>query len=110
MKLPTKNVVYYHFDGGKVHKNRQYKVLIKDIVLFKDIDQETLALWAKEVNDCAWLYAKKTDYFIQGELDNDEKVIYCRTKDQRWFSLGFWAGVLDIDETLHGTLLTNESL
>ncbi len=61
-------------------------------------------MWEEDVYECDWLYSKQTDYFIKGELldedlknDNQENIVFVRTVDDRWFSLGWWAGVLDVD-------------
>ena len=93
---------YDYFDDGKISETRRIPVTITGIIPFDKIDAKTLLIWAEEVIECNWLYAKETDYFIKGNLmdedlkaDNQDSVIFVRTIDKGWFSLGWWAGRLD---------------
>lgn len=89
--------LYDYFDDGKISESRRQDVLITEKVCFKDIDSETREQWEDEVKTCHWLYAPKTDYFLKGILDPEEDkepVVFVRTLDGGWFSLGFWAGRL----------------
>lgn len=110
MKVPEINKIYNCFDDGKISISRLYEVEIKEIIPFIEIDKDTLKQWDKEVKQCYWLYSKETDYFIKGDLklsDNEiEKVIFVRTLKHNygWFSLGYWAGRLDIDGSLYKQL------
>jgi hypothetical protein len=71
-----------------------------------NIDKKTLDLWKDEVIQCHWLYSPTTDYFIRGYLfETNENITYVRTIDGGWFSLGWWAGRLDIDGTLNKRLI-----
>ena len=100
MEIPKVNKKYIHFDDGKLW--RKYDVVIKEVIKFEDIDDETINLCNKEKKEYGWLYAPKTDYFIKADLyisNNEiEPIIYVKTKQNEWFSLGFWAGLLDEDE------------
>lgn len=101
MKLPIINKTYNHFDDGKIRESRRDTVLIKEIIPFDDIDTDTLKMWEDDVENCDWLYEKQTDYFIKGYLkETKEEIIYVRTKNYGWFSLGYWAGRLDLDGSL----------
>jgi len=106
MKLKVEiNKTYDYFDDGKIRESRRLPVTIREIIPFSEIDKETLVQWQNEVEDCDWLYAKETDYFIKGDLqlsDNEvEKIVFVRTlADNRWFSIGWWGGVLDVDGAL----------
>lgn len=92
---------YNHFDDGKISEIRRESAKIIDIIPFDKIDKETLRLWKKEVKECYWLYNTKTDYFIKAHLkESEEDIVYVRTLNDDWFSLGFWAGRLDLDESL----------
>jgi hypothetical protein len=113
MKLNVElNKTYDYFDDGKITIGRKIPVTITEIIPFNEIDKETLSNWKEEVKQCYWLYAKETDYFIMGELklsNNEiEKVIFVRTininNNNGWFSLGWWAGRLDVDGTLADSL------
>jgi len=75
------------------------------VIPFNKIDKETLFEWMDEVKYIDWLYAKETDYFVKGilieeGLNPDVEVVFVRTLDGGWFSLGWWAGRLDIDGKL----------
>ena len=93
---------YNYFDDGKISKNRKYSVTIKEIIPFKDIDEDTLASWLQELDRCHWLYEKETDYFLRADLEMKdgtiEEIFFVREINNRgWFSLGWWAGALDDD-------------
>jgi len=79
-------------------------VVITEIIPFNKIDEQTLSEWKEEVEECYWLYAKETDYFIKGILSirdaKREDIIFVRTLDDAWFSLGYWGGILDVDGSL----------
>jgi len=107
MKLPEIGKIYHYFDDGKIRLTRREEVIITEIIPFNEIDSETLRDWKEEVIKCHWLYAKETDYFIKAELKIEKDLYYLvfvRTLDNRWFSLGWWAGVLDVDGTLNNRL------
>ncbi|MFA7307604.1 MAG: hypothetical protein WC026_13130 [Hyphomicrobium sp.] len=104
---------YNYFDDGKINESRKIPVLITEIIPFDKIDFETLNLWIEEVEECGWLYAKETDFFVKGTLkiteSKKEEIIFVRTKtNNSWFSMGWWGGILDVDGSL--TKLLNQSL
>lgn len=99
--IPKENETYNYFDDGKIRESRKYSVKIKELVRFDKIDEETKAYWEEEVEQCHWLYNKVTDYFIKGRLEEENQdVIFVRTLNNGWFSLGWWGGRLDIDGSL----------
>ena len=99
--MPELNKEYDYFDDGKINPSRHDKVTIIEIVSFNKIDKKIKANWLEEVEQCHWLYNKETDYFIKGRLKEiEENVIFVRTLDNGWFSLGLWAGRLDTDGSL----------
>ena len=108
--LPTIGQTYTYFDDGKIRLARRMEVVITEIIPFNEIDSETMELWNEEVEECDWLYAKKTDYFVKADLkiteDKTEKIVFVRTRDNLygWFSLGWWCGILDIDGSLNALL------
>ena len=111
MKLDVElNKTYDYFDNGKIKESRRMPVTITEIIPFDKIDKETLLLWKEEVEECHWLYAKETDFFIKADLkvfdDKIEKIIFVRTinKNDGWFSLDWWGGRLDVDGSLAGLL------
>ena len=102
--IPELGKTYTSFDDGKINSSRAFGVIIQKIIPFKDITKEVLGIWQEEVDTCTWLYAKQTDFFIEGELSIGEgdttQVFYVRTHEGEWFSLGYWAGKLDVDGNL----------
>lgn len=112
MELPEINKTYTYFDDGKIGLSRMLKVYITEIIPFDKIDADTLMQWREEVAMCHWLYNTVTDYFIKGVLDTggntSSEVVFVRTKQNTWFSLGYWGGDLDVDGSLEAIL--NEAL
>ena len=91
---------YNVFDDGKISKSRLYQVKVTEIVPFNEIDDNTLEQWKNEVNDCDWLYANETDFFIKTWNGADTET-FVRTKNNGWFSTGFMcSGRLDFDGSL----------
>ena len=96
------NKEYNYYDDGKIKEGRRFVVIIKEIIPFNKIDNETLSLWEEEVVDCPWLYSKETDYFIKGKSKDDgEDITFVRTIEDDWFSIGYWGGQLDINGDLY---------
>ena len=102
IELPKVGQTYNCFDDGKISYSRLYTVDIKEVVAFDNIDKETLDNWKEQVDQCHWLYAKKTDYFIKTENGEDGDAVFVRTIDGGWFSIGNFmnCGRLDIDGKL----------
>lgn len=90
---------YDCYDDGKVKESRRMIVEITDIIPFGKAATDLINIWKGEVEECDWLYAKTTDFFIKGITDLTE-VIFVRTLDNGWFSLGYWGGRLDITNKL----------
>jgi hypothetical protein len=105
------NKTYDYFDDGKVKESRRMPVTITDIIPFGQIDKETLQVWKEEINECDWLYAQETDFFIKGNLklgyNENEAIIFVRTIHNDWFSIGLWSGSLDIDGSLASSCTKN---
>ncbi len=98
--IPEVGKIYKHFDDGKIRMSRMSTVKIIGVIPFNEIDVNILKIWEKQFLQSYWLYSSKTDFFIKGIVDEVE-VIYVRTKDLRWFSLGLFAGELDLDGSLY---------
>jgi len=99
--LPELNKKYDYFDDGKIHIQRRDKALITEIIPFDMIDKQTEGEWLKEVKQHSSVYSKQTDYFIKGKLEEEDvDVIFVRTVKNKWFSLGWNAGGLDIEGNL----------
>ena len=95
---------YNVFDDGKISKSRLYQVKVTKIVPFNEIDDDTLEQWKNEVNDCDWLYATETDFFIKTWNGADTET-FVRTKNNGCFSMGFMcSGRLDFDGSLSNLL------
>ena len=106
--IPIIGKTYHYFDDGKIKVSRRGKVRITEVIPFENIDKETLIHWKLEVEECNWIYAPKTDFFVKGELNlfdsHYHDIIFVRTKEDNWFSFGFLAGRIDIDGSLNEAL------
>ena len=96
--IPEIGKEYNCFDDGKISPSRLYTVNIKEIIPFREIDEETLNLWKDQTNNCNWLFAKITDVFVKTENSDKENETFVRTIDGGWFSIGGFleGGRLDI--------------
>ena len=101
-KLPILGKTYNHYDDGKIKESRLMKSVVTNISEFNDklLSQED----KEDIVECGFLYSENTDYVIEADLYIDEddivKVKYVRTLDGEWFSLGWWVGLLDVDNSL----------
>ena len=106
--IPIIGKTYHYFDDGKIKVSRRSQVLITEVIPFEKIDEDTLNKWKEEVEECDWLYAQKTDFFVKAEStfsdDSIRTMIFVRTVDNGWFSIGYYGGRLDIDGSLNDTL------
>ena len=91
------------FDDGKIRPSRLSIATISKVIPFAEINPELLDTWKQNVEDCYWLYATETDYFIEAEYD-DETAHFVRTTDGGWFSLGWFGARLDIDGSLYKSM------
>ena len=104
--------IYNYFDDGKITPQRLCKVEIINIISKNEISKEIYELWKEESQSCDWIYNSNTDFFIEGDLllnlsgSSKEKIYFVRSKNNTWFSLGWWAGYLDYDYSL--TKIYNE--
>jgi hypothetical protein len=102
--VPEVGKEYHVFDDGKISPSRHSIVRITEVIPFADVNHKAfLEEWQQEVQDCYWLYAKETDYFVKAERD-DETDYFVRTKDGGWFSLGFFGARLDVDGYLYNKM------
>lgn len=101
-KLPILGKTYNHYYDGKIKESRLMKSVVTNISEFNDklLSQED----KEDIVECGFLYSENTDYVIEADLYIDEddivKVKYVRTLDGEWFSLGWWVGLLDVDNSL----------
>ena len=106
--VPELGKEYHIFDDGKIKPNRHYIIKILEVIPFDDFnDTDILEVWHREVEDCDWLYAPETDYFIKTNYKDDEGMTayFVRTKDGGWFSLGWFAARLDTDGSLYKQMI-----
>ena len=77
-----------------------------NVIPFDKIDKETLSEWKERVDECDWLFAKTTDYFIKTENGEDGNAVFVRTLSGGWFSIGQFmnSGRLDVDGKLTGRI------
>ena len=111
--LPEVGKRYHFFEDGKSGPSRHFIIEITNIVPFEDItDGELLDAYDAEVEECDFLYAPETDYFIYGRKvleDNtldEEDFIFIRTNYGGWFSFGHWFedGQLDVDNSKYNAI------
>ena len=105
-QIPEIGKTYNCFDDGKITTSRLYTVDVVSVIPFENIDKDTLSEWRELVEECDWLFAKETDYFIKTENGEDGNAVFVRTKDGGWFSLGQFmnSGILDVDGELTAIL------
>jgi len=109
METPVINKTYNYFDDGKISESRREHVLITRLIKFEDATKKLVKEWKKEVKQCHWLYKTETDFFVEGFLkDAEQKVTFVRCKNEGWFSLGWYAGRLDIDGSLFEMMFKNQ--
>ena len=100
--VPEVGKEYHIFDDGKIKPSRHAVVKITKVIPFDEVNPEILDTWKQNVEECYWLYAPETDYFIKAEYsDGEETSHFVRTEDGGWFSMGWWASRLDIDGSLY---------
>lgn len=105
-EIPIIGKKYAFFDDGKVKPSTRMEVVITEIIPFEEANKEILDYWKKETGKSFYLYSKETDYFIKANLmitdEEIENITFVRTinNDSDWFSLGLWAGRLDVDGSL----------
>lgn len=98
---------YHFFDDGKIHIGRHHIATVTDVVKkedFKEKNNYIYKSWEEQKEECEWVYADDTDYFVICDIpDYDEDPIYfVRTRDGGWFSIdnesGWQAGRLDVEK------------
>jgi hypothetical protein len=117
--VPEPGKEYHIFDDGKIKPSRHYTAKIVEVIPFNECgDSEPEVLdayyiqWREQVEECYWLFAATTDYFIKAISDFDKNPLYfVRTNDGGWFSIdypGCWMGArLDIDGSLYNKMIEN---
>lgn len=101
--IPEVGRTYNCFDDGKIRQSRLYQVNVCEVIPFEKCDdKEILDLWKMEVEQCYWLYAPETDYFVIG-IREDSVEIFVRTLQGDWFGIGgiIDCGSLDVDGSLY---------
>ena len=103
---PVLGQTYNYFDDGKIRPSRRIEVVITEIIPFSEIDEEILNDWKEEVEECDWLFAKETDFFVKTANGEDGDATFVRTLNGRWFSIGQFmnSGILDVDGELTAIL------
>jgi len=101
--IPKNKTSYNYFDDGKISKSRMSKIWITDIKPFDNVENFLITKWENEVINNPDLFAKETDFFVKGKIENsNEYLIFVRTTNNGWFSFNnsMWDGRLDIDGKL----------
>ena len=100
--IPDVGKEYHAFDDGKIKPSRHFITKIAEVIPFNAVDEVLLRTWQQEVEECYWLYATETDYFIKAyDGDTEEPSYFVRTTEGGWFSLGWFGSRLDIDGSLY---------
>lgn len=102
--VPELDKEYHTFDDGKVKPSRHSIATITKIIPFADADPELLDTWKQNVEECYWLYAPETDYFVRATYD-DTTEHFVRTTDGGWFSLGWFGARLDVTGKLYKSMI-----
>ena len=104
--VPEVGKKYHIFDDGKIRPSRHNITTVAEVIPFEDfINFDVLESWRIGVEECDWLFAPETDYFIRTTFDNAEDMWFVRTKQGGWFSLGFFGSRLDIDGSLYKKMI-----
>lgn len=87
--VPEVGKTYNFYDDGK--ESRCYTARVCDIIPSKRAWMDLRNTWKWQKQECNWLYAKHTDYFVLCSIPNyTEKTVYfVRTVDGGWFSIGY---------------------
>ena len=122
--VPIVGKTYHFFDDGKIKPSRHYMVKVVRVIPKNeakniditikgrayDVTDTLFNIWTEQTSSMAWVYAKDTDYFVEGECrDYDEHNLwFVRTTNGGWFSMdieNWWqAGELDVDEHLYESI------
>lgn len=104
--VPEVGKEYHIFDDGKINPSRHCITTVAEVIPFDDFKNEAvMETWREEKEECYWLFATETDYFIRTTFDDEEDSYFVRTKDGGWFSLGFFGSRLDIDGSLYQKMI-----
>lgn len=100
--VPEVNKEYHAFDDGKISPSRHDVIKVLEVIPFEIAEPWLIESWKKNVEECYWLYDKKTDYFVKTECEGEEDPsYYVRTTDGGWFSIGWWGARLDVTGKLY---------
>ena len=107
--VPEVGKEYNAFDDGKIRPSRLEHVKIVEVIPFDKADEVLLNTWKQEVEECYWLYAEETDYFVKANCVQPDTGAqwFVRTEDGGWFSLGWWGSRLDADGSLYEKMKEN---
>lgn len=100
---PVVGEVYDIFDDGKIRRSRHYQVQIVSITTprkLRKYDPETVDAILADAKSSFWLYRPKVKTIAIGITEDGESRYFIPTKQNGWFSTGFWAGELDDDGSL----------
>lgn len=104
--IPEIGKTYAFFDDEKIGLSRRYKATVLDKIPFEVAEElypELFAGWKENLEECDFLYAPTTDFFIKCSIPHyDEEFVYfVRDRKGDWFSIDFphwWmSGILDVD-------------
>ena len=110
--VPEVGKEYHIFDDGKIRLSRHYIAEIVEVIpalQSAGLYPELYDAWKENVEECYWLFAEETDYFVKATSNYDANPLYfVRTTDGGWFSIDYpnvWMGArLDIDGSLYNSM------
>lgn len=111
--VPEVGKEYHIFDDGKIRMSRHYIAEVVEVIpalQSAGLYPELYDAWKENVEECYWLFAEETDYFIKATSSYDANPLYfVRTVDGGWFSIDYpnvWMGArLDIDGSLYNKMM-----
>lgn len=108
MPIPEINKIYISYEDGKHLADREYKVIVKDVLRYKQLPKKVKKLWKQQVKEYYWLYSPDSGYFVKALSlvgENDSIQYFVRTHGDGWFSLNTnnhgAHGELDVDGSIH---------
>lgn len=114
--VPEGGKEYHIFDDGKISPSRHFIAKVDEVIPFAqcaDPESELNKAWKENVEECYWLFAKETDYFVKATSSYDANpLFFVRTTDGGWFSIDYpnvWMGArLDIDGKLYNKMIGDD--
>ena len=103
LPVPEAGKRYHCFNDGKITFSRHYIIEVYEVLDFMQFKRKYPEMVKKYIDATKghyWLYIRRTDKFVVAfEGENNECVVYIRTKDGSWFSISGWLNSAELDVT-----------